>query len=712
MPILESLVSDGHDYGIRFSRYLPNIKNGLPRQRSFVFDRSSPLYRTWRIAGFAIDEDPDGFWTRVAAEVPDGDCESSEQFRESLAHARIHIQPRLFVDLLRFEIVRTPDGVILSSQYHERTRQYLSSAGATWNRKLRVWDLPNEDPRMIVAGLVAELGISSEQVHIRDGLYEAAGSSKAGSAVEGPISIPKAAIDALPPMGAAETETDAQAIRRQQGRRKSKPGHDEDGEDGDQEQQTGPRHGSQASSAGKNPPRKRTPDGQSMHERALALLPVPKDRKVNRFSPESVTRAIAQYSLRPYQVVGVKHLLAYNSSLLADDMGLGKSRQAAVAARIVSGPGRILVVCPASLVFNWVDEIREIAPRDEVRIRAYDPDAKWVVCNYEKLEAIQKANPDFAVVIVDEAHGIKEPDSGRTSLVFELARNIEHRYLLTGTPLLNRYAELKTLLRFSGHSLATLPMNQFIEAITPQPGHRGMIPELANWMLRREKTDYLHDLPKKQRIIARIELPDAKKSKYDAILHDRSKTALNRIGTLRYALEIFKIEQVILPWISSMGFSDKIIVFCEYQKCVDMLLQHCQQHGIGAAAISGGVSLGKRKAALDSFQNDAACRVFVGTTGAAGVGLNITAANIVAFASLPWTAGMKNHAEDRAWRSGQLRPVEVRIPIVKDTIDDIVLEIVESKDKMSTDLLKATDACRLAMHKLGLAAGQTFAAAA
>ena len=104
--------------------------------------------------------------------------------------------------------------------------------------------------------------------------------------------------------------------------------------------------------------------------------------------------------------------------------------------------------------------------------------------------------------------------------------------------------------------------------------------------------------------------------------------------------------------------------------------------------------MGKRQAAVDRFQQDPACRVFIGSTSAR-VGITLTAANYVTFASLPWTPGIQRQAEDRAYRNGQRRDVTVLLPIIAGTIDEQILALLESKTELEQDVVESAVRARL-----------------
>lgn len=397
-----------------------------------------------------------------------------------------------------------------------------------------------------------------------------------------------------------------------------------------------------------------------------------------------VLRSLEQSGvLRDYQTTGIVHLLSQTGACLGDDMGLGKSRQAVVAARVAAGKGRVLILCPASLRINWEREIRVIYPDARVGFigehcltALYGCD--WVVGNYERLGGlVREPTLAFEVMAIDEAHYLKEHNSGRTRNVFLLAARVPRRYVITGTPLLNREIELHTLLRITGHTLGLMPLKQFRKDYTGSSEKRALLADsLHGWMLRRSKS-VLTDLGKKHHQVRYI-APAEGMGAYREIYQDMSLTTMPKIMKLRRALEGLK-TQFIIETVEGLSEGDKILIFCEYLATVDTLKAAFDAIAVRCVSLVGTDSTNKRQKAVDTFQSDPATTVFLGTTPAAGVGITLTAANYVMFASLPWAPAVMRQAEDRAYRLGQKRDVFVIVPLVPRTIDEGVWELQSRK---------------------------------
>jgi superfamily II DNA or RNA helicase len=409
---------------------------------------------------------------------------------------------------------------------------------------------------------------------------------------------------------------------------------------------------------------------------------------------EKVLAAAAQAcGLRGYQVDGVRHLIGHSSALLADDMGLGKTRQAVVAARMAAGADIVLVSCPASLTINWEREIRAVYPAARIAVIGQHSmseveAAEWVIANFERLGGlVRNATLRLAVLVLDECHYLKEHEAGRTRNAFLLSERVPRRMLLTGTPVLNREIELHTLLRLSGHPIGAMPLAEFRKQYAGDAARRGdLAGRLSEWMLRRGK-DVLTDLGDKTQQVRYVKAADGLAG-YRAIMADDRLQAMPKITKLRQHLESLKVE-FLVESVQCLPQDAKVLIFAEYMDTVETLKHVFASEGIRCVSLVGSDSTKKRMAAVDAFQNDPEVKVLIGTTMAAGVGITLTAANYVFFASLPWTPALKRQAEDRAYRSGQKRDVFVIIPLVAETIDEQIFALLDSKREIEVALVES-----------------------
>jgi SNF2-related domain len=408
----------------------------------------------------------------------------------------------------------------------------------------------------------------------------------------------------------------------------------------------------------------------------------------------ALAAAAGRAGLHAYQHDGARFLLERTGALLAFDMGLGKTRTSIVAAHVVAAAlgGAVVVACPASLRITWEREILAVFPEALIGVAGEDRTqtlarCEWIIVNYERLGTlVREVSIKVAAVLTDEAQMLKEADAGRTRNAFIVAARSQRVYHLSGTPLMSREIELHTLLRMSGHRLGLITLKEFRERYAGASDKRALLSdELRDWMLRRGK-DVL-DLGRKYHEVKFIN-PVEGMGTYQALWVDPNLTAMPKLTKLRQCLEMVKFD-FIVQTILGLAEDDKIIVFCEYMATVDALRETLREEGIEAVSLVGADPARKRQAAIDAFQQNPRVKVFIGTTSAAGVGITLTAANYVMFASLPWTAATQRQAEDRAYRLGQKRDVCVIVPLVAGTIDEQIHALLASKAELEKDVVEA-----------------------
>ena len=558
-----------------------------------------------------------------------------EDLREAALAAWRHPTPDYFVELLDVQVLPLArGGLAVSSEYDPLVVKAVKGLGGRFHRHARAWEVKAHVADLLQAlEQVAGVGEAFVFQHDAQGVLE---DLVAPSKSELPISVPGAA-----PMAG----------------------------------QASPAQGA----------------GDGLGSGFLSTLGTP--LQAIRIDEKTLGEAAKLCGLRDYQVVGVRHLIGHSSALLADDMGLGKTRQAVVASRLAAGDAQVLVSCPSSLTINWAREILAVYPQAHIAMigqhdAAAVAQADWIIANYERLGGLVKArNLRIEVLVIDEAHYLKEHEAGRTRNAFLLAERVPRRFLLTGTPVLNREVELHTLLRLSGHPIGMMPLADFRKQYAGDRGRRDeLASQLSQWMLRRGK-DVLKDLGEKTQQLRYVKAADDLAG-YKALMADSTLQAMPKITKLRQHLESLKFE-FLIESIQCLPQDAKALVFCEYVETVESLRQVLASEGIQAVTLVGSDAPKKRMAAVDAFQGDPNVKVFIGTTQAAGVGITLTAANYVFFASLPWTPALKRQAEDRAYRSGQKRDVFVIVPVVAETIDEQIFALLDSKREIELALVEA-----------------------
>jgi SNF2 family DNA or RNA helicase len=416
--------------------------------------------------------------------------------------------------------------------------------------------------------------------------------------------------------------------------------------------------------------------------------------------------------LLPHQYEGIcfaiNRLRTNRGSMFGDVMGLGKTIEAIATANAM-GPARILVVCPASVLFTWRREIWKWqtlglpvllieAGRDMtinhglIRWGAHG----WYIINYDILGDYPESKNGKAwdLLILDESHKLKNPEAIRTQHVFGGGTialiPAEKALLLTGTPMINYVHELYTQL----HCLDPAMWPSFEQFVADQyfPGYKIIAPsqvvgvernleqlrrQLTAVMIRRPKS--VLKLPPKTREIVEVNIDD---NEFWLILGRQRKSLRHLQRQLMKLLDWPKTEEIraairdldakinaLTSCIRRQVGMNKLPAVIEYLKgCTGKTLVFAYHHDVierlkealadqGVSGFTGSSSLRDRDRAAEKFQNDPNCRFFIGNIEAAGQGITLTAARHVVFAEPDWRSTYLEQAEDRAHRIGQTHPV-------------------------------------------------------
>ena len=480
--------------------------------------------------------------------------------------------------------------------------------------------------------------------------------------------------------------------------------------------------------------------------------------------------------LLPYQQDGAAWLSQRTQALLADDMGLGKTCQSIVASDMI-GARNILVICKTNAVINWSREFEKFSPMDRpvtmirsgedrprhgVTIISYDfvgvPRAKRAIIKAklalddsnakrradiarkiernrrELLAAIKAISWD--VVIIDEAHFLKERDADRTRQVYgnETERNgLVHAaarcWRLTGTPAMNNAGEVWTHLKSAG--VYTQPYWDFVfqyctgfdgdygYKITGTKNEAQLRQLLAQFMLRRKKEDVMKDLPEIRFSTVTVERSEVSLDPYfyenwykigipafqDQLKQAESalqgglsmvrstplyktddalrmiEAASTSTATLRRYIGLAKapaVLDIIAHELAENAYS-KIVIFAMHTQVIQMARERLKKFGV--VTLYGGTPAEKRQANIDSFQNNERTRVFVGQVVAAGDSITLTAASEVVFLESAWVPAMNAQAAARCHRIGQTKKVRVRFFVCAETVDEDVMRAVAAKTR-------------------------------
>ncbi|HZS43369.1 MAG TPA: DEAD/DEAH box helicase [Candidatus Paceibacterota bacterium] len=411
-----------------------------------------------------------------------------------------------------------------------------------------------------------------------------------------------------------------------------------------------------------------------------------------------------------YQKAGIAYAIHRPHTLIADEMGLGKTIQAIGIANATEAK-RVLVVCPASLKLNWMREFTKwntIPNRTIAVANGEFPSADVVIINYDILRkhefAIRSINWDL--LICDECHYLKNYKAARTRQVLGGGKGgdriepipAKRKIFLTGTPIVNRPIELWPLLKSLEPNGLGRNWKYYVSRYC-DAHHNGFALDVSgasnleelqqklrsSIMIRRLKKDVLADLPPKRRQIIVLasdgldEIIEREKKAYEAFEQAEleSKTAaFSVLANLRHDTAKAKIPFVLEHIEQTLDETDKLVVMCHHHDVVDAIAQKFSGQCV---TVDGRTAAEDRQIAVDKFQNDKSCRLFVGTIKAAGVGLTLTAASTVIFAELDWVPGNVTQAEDRLHRIGQTNPVLVQHLVLDKSLDARMVEIIVEK---------------------------------
>lgn len=451
----------------------------------------------------------------------------------------------------------------------------------------------------------------------------------------------------------------------------------------------------------------------------------------------------------PFQKAGIAYAKDKAGVLFGDEMGLGKTIEAIGILNLDPEIKNALVVCPASLKLNWQREIQKWLVHDLSVGIAYPrqwPNTNIVIVNYDILnrfpELYQKTagknllayvGPEWDYLILDEAHYIKSWKAQRSKLVKKIKARC--RLLLTGTPIINRPIELWNLinyldpLRWKSFRWYT---NRYCDAYQKRIGRKlywdfsgaSNLDELqeklrSTLLIRRLKKEVLPELPPKIRQVIeiskngclayveaerkaleeqenvledlriKVELAKASGSEEEyeqAVknLREGVSLAFKHISSARHDIAVAKIPSAIPLLHDAVDSSGKVVIFAHHHDVVHRLKE---EFGDEAVLVYGQTKQEDRQRHVDRFQTDPACKVFIGSITAAGVGITLTASSHVVFMELDWVPGNMHQAEDRLHRIGQKDSVLVQHLVLENSIDARLAKTLVAKQKIIDDAL-------------------------
>ena len=458
--------------------------------------------------------------------------------------------------------------------------------------------------------------------------------------------------------------------------------------------------------------------GKFFEKDSLSEFWVPKSALIKTHNVQSVSIDYSKYSHRPpldHQKIAIEKLAGSKRFILADDMGLGKTTSTIIAA-LETGAKKILIVCPASLKINWQREIANYSDRPVyiAESKKFSTESDFVIVNYDILKNFHDTDPknkkesillqsNFDIVILDEAHMISNVQAQRTKIINHFVKKINRVWLLTGTPMTSRpmnYYNLLNLIEspvaqnWKAYAIRYCQGYQFTAGkrkvwnVTGASNLEELRDRTSKQILRRLKEEVL-DLPDK--IIAPVYLR-LKSKEYENLMgeyfdwYDKNPNEsssltvqFSKLMKVRKVIANEKTKQTIEFVENILEQGKKVIIFTNFTDTLQTVYQHFSKH---AVYLDGSCSNAVRQQAVDKFQNDEKVTVFVGNLKAAGVGLTLTAAEVVIMNDLSFVPAEHSQAEDRAYRYGQKSNVLVYYPIYDNTIEGAIYDILNKKKEI------------------------------
>lgn len=434
--------------------------------------------------------------------------------------------------------------------------------------------------------------------------------------------------------------------------------------------------------------------------------------------------------LRPYQEEGFQWMARlaqwHAGACLADDMGLGKTMQTLGILLHRASLGPALVVCPVSVVNNWIAEAERFAPtlrckvlggngagRESVMASLEAGDVLVTSYGLLQSEGALFAKQEFATAVLDEAHIIKNYATKTSKATMQL--QADFRIALTGTPLQNNLGEIWNLFNFINPGLLG-SMQHFNDSFLKSESERArkhLKNLIAPFILRRTKSAVLDELPPKTEIVKKITLSEEETAFYEALRRQALTNlenadegqhiqALAEITRLRQAScnPLLVDKNLKIPSSKLATFVDitselianhhRALVFSQFVSHLAIVRKELDRQGITYQYIDGSTSQRKREQAVKKFQGGEG-ELFLISLKAGGLGLNLTAADYVLHLDPWWNPAVEDQASDRAHRIGQQRPVTVYRLVAENTIEEKILRLHAQKRDLAEQLLEGSD---------------------
>jgi len=437
----------------------------------------------------------------------------------------------------------------------------------------------------------------------------------------------------------------------------------------------------------------------------------------------------------PFQKAGIEYALNRSDTLIADEMGLGKTIQAIGVINGDEDVRKVLIVCPASMKLVWKSELEKWVVNKDLRIVVWDSknqaDGEIIIINYDIIARFKElCKMPFSLIIGDEIHYCKSNKAKRSKAFYKVAKISKKRVYLTGTPILNRPAELFYILKSLNFPIHWQDyMSRYANAHIDERGfwnikgasHLDELQEKlrGHLMVRRLKKDVLKELPDKIRQV--IELPDdglkktiTAEEKYlkekraiikeiktkikqakqtddkeeynNAVkeLREFNFSSFSDLSKVRHLTALKKVPFAIEHIKETLVSESKVVVFAHHRDVLDSLYEAFKDK---AVLLTGDTPADVRKDNIDHFQTDPNCKLFISSIKAGGIGITLTASSMVIFVELDWTPAIISQAEDRCHRIGQENAVLIQHLVINGSIDSKIAKMCVRKQAVITQAL-------------------------
>lgn len=448
--------------------------------------------------------------------------------------------------------------------------------------------------------------------------------------------------------------------------------------------------------------------------------------------------SLLKTTLYPYQKEGIRFAFSKGKSIIADEMGLGKTVQAIGCAELMRKAGLIssvLVLCPASLKYQWKKEIEKFTdsvavivegPQDKRR-ELYRSQSFYRIVSYNTMSNDIRTfgNAYAECLIMDEVQRLKNWNTQ----ISRAARKIKSDYtiVLSGTPLENKLVELYSVMEFVDQYCLG-PYYKFIDETTVKDEggkilsykNLNLVGErLANRLVRRRKADIELQLPERTQQNLFVPMTSRQREIHDELKagvaqivskwrrsHFLSDVDRKRLMLLLSQMRMVcdstyildqetrfdtKVEETmnIVQEVVESG-DDKIVIFSQWERMTRLIATELEKLGVGYASLNGKVPSEKRNALVETFWNEPSCRVFI-STDTGSTGLNLQIASRVINLDLPWNPSVLEQRVGRVHRIGQRRNIQVLNMISQDSFEERMLATLEVKASLFEGILDNGD---------------------